>query len=196
MRFSKCGVAIMASVGLGLACSNGALGQDAESHRVEARKLAASLAEQLGAALKGALAERGADGAVQVCKRLAPELATTLSGQHGVRISRVSLKPRNPLLGWPDAWEQQVLAKFDAQAAAGERPDSLEYGEIVVEPAGKVYRYMKALPTQALCLGCHGGAQDIAPAVKDQLSKDYPFDRATGYSTGQVRGAITVKKPL
>ncbi|MDQ3259267.1 MAG: DUF3365 domain-containing protein, partial [Pseudomonadota bacterium] len=32
--------------------------------------------------------------------------------------------------------------------------------------------------------------------VKATLSQQYPHDRATGYVVGQVRGAISVKRPL
>ena len=48
----------------------------------------------------------------------------------------MSLKTRNPLLGTPDAWEQAVLAEFDRRAAAGEKPETLEYSETVTEPQG------------------------------------------------------------
>jgi hypothetical protein len=49
---------------------------------------------------------------------------------------------------------------------------------------------------QALCVNCHGAPDALAPEVKAQLAKDYPFDQATGYREGQVRGAISLKRPL
>ena len=55
---------------------------------------------------------------------------------------------------------------------------------------------MKALPTQALCLQCHGAQASLSPAVKEKLSALYPQDKATGYSVGQIRGAMTIRKPL
>ena len=55
---------------------------------------------------------------------------------------------------------------------------------------------MKALPTQGLCLNCHGSEDKMAPEVKARLSELYPNDKATGYSEGQIRGALTVKRPL
>ena len=94
------------------------------------------------------------------------------------------------------AWEQKVLAEFDARAAKGDDPAKLEFAEVVTEPAGQYFRYMKALPVQPLCLSCHGGATDVAPAVKAKLGTEYPHDKATGYSAGQIRGAITIKRPL
>jgi hypothetical protein len=55
---------------------------------------------------------------------------------------------------------------------------------------------MKAIPVQPLCVACHGPAETLSPAVRERLAKEYPHDRATGYSPGQVRGAITVKKRI
>jgi hypothetical protein len=55
---------------------------------------------------------------------------------------------------------------------------------------------MKALPVQPLCVNCHGSADKIPADVKARLAAQYPHDRATGYGPGQVRGAISIKRPL
>ena len=60
----------------------------------------------------------------------------------------------------------------------------------------KVYRYMKALPTQDLCLQCHGTPDRVSPAVQAKLKELYPDDKAVGYHAAEIRGAITLKKPL
>ena len=85
---------------------------------------------------------------------------------------------------------------FDRRVAAGSKPEDLEAAIVVEEPTGKFVRYMKALPVAPMCLTCHGGANDIPPAVKATLSREYPHDRATGYKAGEVRGAVTIKRPL
>ena len=54
---------------------------------------------------------------------------------------------------------------------------------------------MRALPTQELCLGCHGTDDRLSPAVKARLAALYPDDKAVGYGLGQIRGAMTIKKP-
>ena len=160
------------------------------------RTVAISLMQQLGAELKKEISANGPDAAINVCRNIAPELASKLSIEQGWRVTRVSLKTRNPLLGTPDAWEQQALKEFDARAADGEALDKLEFSESVSEPGGRYFRYMKALPVQPLCLACHGSEQHIPASVKATLSQQYPHDRATGYAVGQVRGAISVKRPL
>ncbi len=173
-----------------------AAAQDPGALMAASREIASQLIQQLGAQLRAELAKGGPDGAVAVCKTIAPELAGRLSRENGWRVSRVSLKTRNPLLGAPDAWEQRGLEEFDRRVAAGEKAESLELGEVVEEPAGRYFRYMKALPVQPLCLTCHGTPETIPVSVQQRLQAEYPHDRATGYSTGQVRGAVTVKRPL
>ncbi|MCW5622489.1 MAG: DUF3365 domain-containing protein [Burkholderiales bacterium] len=49
------------------------------------------------------------------------------------------------------------------------------------------------MPVQPLCLTCHGAEAAMPESVKQRLREDYPHDRATGYQSGQVRGAVTVK---
>ena len=163
---------------------------------MEARALASQMIQSLGVALKKELAANGPDGAVSVCRDIAPAIAGELSRKSGGRVARVSLKTRNPLLGVPDVWEQQVLAEFDRRAAAGEKIESLEYSETTDEPQGRYFRYMKALAVQPLCLSCHGRAENIPDQVKAKLAIEYPHDQATGYELGQIRGAITVKQPI
>jgi hypothetical protein len=53
---------------------------------------------------------------------------------------------------------------------------------------------MRALPTQGLCLGCHGPVEQLAPGVAERLKALYPDDRAVGYSLGQLRGAMTLRR--
>lgn len=173
-----------------------AAGQMPDGQTEEARKLAGSMVQALGAKLQVAMKEGGPGTAIGVCTTAAPSIASELSRQGGVRVTRVSLKVRNPLLGAPDAWEQGVLQSFESRLAKGEAPDKLEFSEKVTEPSGAYFRYMKALPVQAVCLNCHGDAANFAPDIRERLARDYPADRATGYAMGQIRGAVSVKRPL
>lgn len=178
----------------GLAAPAGA--QTADDLLADSRAVSAQLVQQLGARLKQEMARGGPAGAIDVCSEIAPAIAGQLSRQSGARVARVSLKTRNPLLGTPDRWEQAVLADFDRRAAAGEKPEGLEHSETVTEPQGRYFRFMKAIPVQPLCLACHGTDATIAPEVAQLLEREYPHDRARGYSVGQIRGAVTVKRPL
>jgi len=158
----------------------------------EARKVAITLPPKLLAALQQEISKSGPEGAILVCKDMAPKMADEISRQTGWKIKRVSLKARNDARAIPDAWEKAALEDFDKRAAAGEPPAQLEKGEKI----DNEYRYVKALPVQPLCLSCHGPVDQLTPAVKSALTQHYPNDLATGYSVGQIRGAISVRKPL
>jgi hypothetical protein len=161
----------------------------------EARKVATSVPPKLLAVLTAEIEKGGPESAIAVCREKAPEMAKAASQQTGWQIRRVSLGNRNPK-AVPDAWERAVLEDFDRRAAAGESPATLEKGEVVTEEGKKSYRYMKALPTLELCTKCHGAQASLSPAVKAKLAELYPQDKATGYSVGQIRGAMTIRKPL
>ena len=159
----------------------------------DARVVAGSIPPRLLTVLQQEIEKGGVDGAIGVCRDKAPQMAKEASEKTGWQIRRVSLKNRNPK-AVPDAWETAVLQDFDRRAGAGEDPRQLERGEMVSDNGAYSYRYMKALPTQQLCLSCHGGPGDIAPAVKARLAELYPADKATGYSLNQIRGAMTIRR--
>lgn len=163
----------------------------------EARAAATSLPPRLVTALNEEIARSGPEGAIPVCRDMAPKMAKEIVASTGWQLKRVTLKARNPQRATPDAWERATLEEFDRRAGAGENPGKLEKGEVVELPDGtRAFRYAKALPTQALCLNCHGPEDKLTAAVKARLTEHYPQDRATGYSEGQIRGAIVATKPL
>lgn len=160
----------------------------------EARKVATSVPPKLVVVLTDEIARSGPEGAILVCRDKAPQLAKAASEESGWTVRRVSLKNRNPKAA-PDAWERAVLEDFDRRAAAGESPATLEKAELVQDDGRSVRRYMRALPTQQLCLQCHGSAEQLKPAVLERLRTLYPDDKATGYAVGQIRGAMTIRQP-
>lgn len=162
----------------------------------ESRTVATGFIQRLGGEVKKAYAAKGPDAAMKVCTELAPVLAAELSSKHGWRISRVSLRPRNIILGTPDAWEQRVLSVFEQRAFQGENPANIEFGDVVNELNGKSFRYMKALTMQEMCVACHGPLDKIPTEVRQRLSAEYPHDKGVGYLPGQIRGAVTIKRPL
>ncbi|MFA6972143.1 MAG: DUF3365 domain-containing protein [Gallionella sp.] len=171
-----------------------ACADELSQYSIDARAVAMPFLKQLGEINKKAISEGGPESAIQVCRDIAPKMTSDISRQTGWKMTRVSLKVRTPLLGTPDAWEQNQLQAFAARAAQGEKPETMEVSEIVQEPAGKSFRFMKAIAIQPGCLSCHG--EQIPENVQAKLNADYPHDKATGYSTGQIRGALSIKRPL
>ena len=161
------------------------------------RGIANELLSQLGQKLKGTIASDGPVAAVSVCKETAPAIAKSLSARHGALVSRVGTRARNTSMGVPNAWQKEALADFDARLAKGEKPADLEYWKVVDTGSGqRELRYAKAIVTQQLCVTCHGKAEDIPAPLLEKIRAEYPRDQATGYSVGQLRGAVIVAQPL
>lgn len=169
----------------------------AQPEQIEAsRAVAKTLVTQLGGKLKAEISANGPASAVGVCKVIAPQIAADLSRQTGWEVGRVGTRTRNAETGTPDAWESKALASFAKRMKQGEQPDTMELAEVVTDASGKHLRYAKAIAVQSVCLTCHGSAESIPEGVKARLQVEYPMDKATGYSVGELRGAVVVKRPL
>ena len=161
----------------------------AEEAKALIKEFAGTLRDELQAAIKAG----GPISAVTVCKDRAPAIAADLAARSGWEVKRTSLKPRNLALDTPDAWERQVLTRFEERKAAGEAADTLAFGAVVDDAGGaKRFRFMKAIPTGDVCLACHG--KDINPDVARALDAAYAGDQARGYAVGDIRGAFSVSK--
>ena len=161
----------------------------------QARSIATEIPPKLLAVLQEEITKGGPENAMAVCRDKAPQMAKAASEKTGWNIRRVSLKNRNPN-ATPDAWEKAALEEFEQRQAAGQAPATLEKGELITEGTVPTYRYIKALPTQTLCLSCHGSPDNFSPSFKAKLHELYPHDKATGYAPGDIRGAITLKRAL
>ncbi|MCW8196750.1 DUF3365 domain-containing protein [Proteobacteria bacterium 005FR1] len=156
----------------------------------EAKRIVQQFVGELKPTLQKAMSEGGPAVAIEVCSQRAPAIAQQLSEKTDWQVSRVSLQPRNRNTAMPDAWEREQLKEFDHRQAAGEQPANIH----VAQQVGTTFRYMQAQGVEPLCLSCHG--EKLAPAVEQALQLHYSGDTATGYRLGQVRGAISLQKPL
>ena len=168
---------------------------DDTSNLTDARKIASAVPARLLQVLNDEIAKGGPESAIEVCREKAPQMAKAASEQSGWTVRRVSLKNRNPK-AVPDAWERSALEDFDRRAAAGENPVGLEKWEVVAIAGRSEYRFIKALPVQPVCLGCHGAVDTLSVQVTEKLKGLYPADLGTGYSLGQIRGALTLRRPI
>jgi len=156
-----------------------------------------ALSKDYGKRLKGTLLEAieagGPEAAIAVCNTAAPAIAKVATSSSGWSLGRTALKVRNPENA-PDAWERDILLKFQDQAAQGADMAALEHYETTTKDGKRVFRYMKAIPTGAPCLTCHGS--NLSPSVKAKIDELYPEDQATGFAVGDLRGAFTIVQPL
>lgn len=158
----------------------------------QARAGAAALGSELQQALRTAMAEGGPVAGIEVCKTRAPDIAGEVSVDR-VSVGRTSLKVRNPD-NIPDPWEARILQDFERRLAAGETPGEIETIAVRRQDDRRYGHWMKAIPTQDLCVACHGS--NLAPEIAAAIDKAYPDDQARGFSVGELRGAFSVKVEL
>jgi len=166
----------------------------ADPNAAEAKALVKEFFTSLKGELEAAISAGGPASSISVCKERAPAIAQSLSERSGWDLGRTSLKLRNPKQNAPDAWEKQVLVKFEERKAGGEDVKTMAFAEVVESDGGKRYRFMKAIPTAELCLLCHG--EVISPDIAAAIDEAYPDDQARGFALGDIRGAFTFSKPL
>ncbi|NMT63535.1 Tll0287-like domain-containing protein [Marinobacter orientalis] len=154
----------------------------------EARSMVKTFSSSLKQALQAAIKEGGLVNGIGVCNTVAPEIAANNSNEEWT-ISRTSLKVRNPDNAPTDWQEMQLHAMAKQPVKNGKPVETWQVSEASGQPG---FRYMSAIPTQKLCLGCHG--KSIDPEVEAKLSELYPEDQATGFSEGDLRGAFVVTR--
>ena len=156
---------------------------DEDALLLKSREVTASFATEMQTALQTAMAAGGPVAAIDACKVTAPEIAARLSSDYGADVGRTSLRVRNPANA-ADDWESEILAAFEAPGASSEHFE---------QTGNNGARYMRAIPTGALCLNCHGTV--LPPDIKAKLDAAYPDDQARGYYLEDIRGAFTIVWP-
>ena len=158
-----------------------------------AKQAIKKLATALQVELKEAMQTGGPIAAIGVCNVQAMPITRKVAAEQGLALSRVSLKNRNPA-NLPNDWQTAVLEDFERRKTSGHKVGNLAWSETVSVDGEREFRFMKAIPTAAVCLNCHG--TDLSPGVSGVLTDLYPDDRATGYREGDIRGAFVAVRKL
>lgn len=125
----------------------------------------------------------GPESALEFCNIEAMPLTKSMSDKHGLTISRVSDKRRNPKNG-ANAEELKLIEQYKKQLLAGE----------LLKPVRTETHYYEPLVTNAMCLQCHGEpGKNVQPKVAAKIAELYPNDLALGYKENEVRGLISIK---
>ncbi|MGE0552136.1 MAG: DUF3365 domain-containing protein [Gemmatimonadales bacterium] len=158
-----------------------------------ARQAAASLGGDLLGMLTRALQEGGPDRAIAFCA----DSAQARSARHqaeGVQVRRVGTRVRNPANA-PDSVERAVLAAFAASLAGGTPPGDTAFVATGADGAPEL-RYLRPVLVAEPCLACHGDPAAMSSRVREVLASRYPADEAVGYQVGELRGAVSVRRPV
>lgn len=149
---------------------------------------AKQLAQAMIGELKSAVAEKGLVEGMDICRQKVKSIAKPLLEGKNFTLRRVSLKNRNEN-NVPDGWEAEMLAAFETRKAAGEDPAKITAAKVSDENGVKTVRYLKAIPTQEMCLACHG--EHLTPVLTEKIKTLYPNDKAVGFKIGDIRGAFS-----
>lgn len=144
----------------------------------------------LGSNLKAAMDSAGVPHALTFCNLNAMPLTDSLSDELGVKISRVSHRPRN-MNNLANGLEYGFIESYQAKMENKEIPEPQLH-----EVDGQQVFYAPIIINTPLCLKCHGKpGEDIAAPDLIILSMLYPEDKATDFSLGDLRGMWKVQFP-
>ncbi|MBE7482817.1 MAG: DUF3365 domain-containing protein [Polyangiaceae bacterium] len=155
-----------------------------EARVTKAQGAIGELKKTLSGRLQEAIKSGGHASGIEVCATEAGKLTADLAAKNGVEIGRSSHKLRNEQNA-PRPWVKAYLSEVAGKPAKDVKPAVYDLGDKlgVVEP----------LPTQALCVSCHGAPEGIPAEVKQKLGERYPKDQATGFAEGDLRGVAWVE---
>lgn len=160
-----------------LAVVDGQMPSDASKDKMLAAKDA--LFTRLSGRLMQVMRKQGPAAAIAVCQKEAAEIAKSVSQEHGLQIGRTGVRLRNQTNVAPDWAAALVSQRTDATTFA-----VLDNGEAAA---------LLPIKLGAKCLMCHGPKDQLPSVVKDELSRLYPEDRATGFAEGELRGWFWVQ---
>jgi hypothetical protein len=106
--------------------------------------------------------------------------------REGAAAGRTSDRLRNPL-NTPKPWAAEIV-----KANAGRQARDVEGFAVDLGDAVGVLRPISERP---LCANCHGPADQLVPAVRQELADRYPADKAVGFKEGEIRGWFWVEIP-
>jgi hypothetical protein len=143
---------------------------------------------ELQATLLGAINENGKAYALQMCQKKAQEIAAAHSVA-GWTVKRVSAQWRN-VADRPDSTEKAVLDRF------AEPSTTSDFLVLTSGPdTARTFHYYEKIIVNDMCLQCHGDIQRVDQDLWKIIKILYPYDKATGYKSGDLRGMFVVKAP-
>jgi hypothetical protein len=145
------------------------------------------LQRKLGARLKAELAAGGAVAAISVCRDSAQFLTGQVAAQSHLQVGRTSHRLRS-LANTPRIWVKPYIDAIPpGEKAAAFQPVALDLGDKV--------GLLRPIPTQEICLTCHGDPATFSPELALALHDAYPEDRATGFAIDDLRGIFWAEVP-
>lgn len=164
--------------------------------RLDPAKLteARATADALASGLMGELVRVLESGDTKAALAYCADSAQAFTARHQTErlsVRRVGTRLRNSHNS-PNSIEESILSAFQSQLDSGTAPRDTAF--VATGPRGQQeLRYLRPILVAAPCLACHGDKQSMEPDLRALLADRYPEDQATGYASGELRGAISVR---
>lgn len=157
-------------------------------HEKDSAAAYASEITELRSTLAGTFVKPGAEITEETFKNVCGAVGRRvkeISEKEGFIIRHASLKSRNPKNA-ATVEEAELIRKFEASKGLAKIWDAVTID-------GKNYfRYSAPVYVNDACLACHGPKEKRPRFIVEK----YPQDKAYGYSTGDLRGIISVLIPV
>jgi hypothetical protein len=163
---------------------------DEKLYTEAASKLVSQFGQSLQSTLLNALNENGTAYAVRVCQIRAQELVAAHSTDTW-SVKRVSDRWRN-INDRPDTVGLAILKEFADPKTADDYLINWTGSD-----SAREFHYYKKIVMKPMCLQCHGDLQTVDLDLWKEIRIAYPYDKATGYKEGELRGmfVVTAKWP-
>lgn len=168
-------------------CTSSFSEKEKEEYTLKGKEIAQASFKALSTELMAQMKAGGPAKAVPFCKEQAGPILNEVASNYDVTIVRSSDQLRSCKTE-PTERELDIINNYKNALS-----DNKELKPIVeIDEANKKHFYAPII-VSANCLVCHGKINETMTAKTDSIIKlAYPFDIATGYSEGDVRGVWSI----
>ena len=177
---------LLAFTGL-ISCSTDFSEKKKQKYTLKGQEIAQATFNELSSQLMAQMKEGGPAQAVPFCKENAAVILGELSDKYDVTIKRSSDLLRSCKI---EPTERELEIIYNYQKLIKEEKELRPIVEIDSNDKKHFYAPIKI---KANCLMCHGKVNETMSVKTDSIIKSiYPFDIATGYSEGDLRGVWSI----
>lgn len=170
-----------------ISCNSGFTDKERSEYLKNGKEIATNSFKELSTQLTTQMEAGGPAQAIPFCKAEALNILGELSEKHNAIIKRSSDQLRSCKIE-PTHRELDVINMYKQLVSEKKELNPI----IEIDAANKKHFYAPII-VQAKCLTCHGEVNKTMTVKTDSIIKSiYPFDIATGYREGDVRGVWSI----
>lgn len=170
-----------------ISCSTDFSEKEKQEYKLKGQEIAQATFNELSSQLMAQMKEGGPAQAVPFCKENAAVILEKLSTKYDVTIKRSSDLLRSCKIE-PTERELEIIYSYQKLIS-----EEKELNPVVEIDLNNKKHFYAPIIIKANCLICHGKVNETMSVKTDSIIKSiYPFDIATGYSEGDLRGVWSI----